>query len=472
MLWSESCLLLLFYASSSPSSHIITMCPSIESPNQDNDVVNGTHVDGNKAATAATNGFSVEAAPVSVSAKELIGYHEATRFAGDYLAGKVRRTVEQCPGLGRHILDAGFGTALAQTSLSYREWALVTIATLTAVGDVDDQLKVYVTGALTHGATIEEVQDIFKHANSFVGAPRSVNAVRNTHDLLSQWQSGPEPPQLALPEGYTESFVLLGDHETMVRDTGGAGIPIVLIHALSMDGRMWRQVMPLLAASGARVIAYDLRGHGYARGAPLTRDLEHLCADLALLLDRLGVERADIYGASYGGAVAQYFALDYPNRTRSLAAIATGGKAPAVLATRATRAEEHGMDSLVAESVIRWFLPETIAEDTWCVRYARGCVRRARVEDWAAAWRAMARLDCLERLSALQTMPVLSLAGKQDLSATPPMMRAIVDACTGNPNVEYQEVDPGTHMMVMEMPKPVAKKLVAFRSRVDGLVDQ
>ncbi|OAG33913.1 hypothetical protein AYO21_11971 [Fonsecaea monophora] len=449
------------------------MSPSIESPNGDNGAVNGTHIENDKISATPTNKSSVETAPpASVSAKELIGYHEASRFAGEYLAGKVRRTVEQCPGLGRHILDVGFGTAMAQTSLSYREWALVSIATLTALGDVDDQLKVYVTGALTHGATIEEIQDIFQHANSFAGAPRSVNAVRHTHDLLSQWQSGSEPRQLPLPKGYTESIVLLGDHETMVRDTGGSGIPIVLIHALSMDGRMWRQVLPLLAAPDTRVIAYDLRGHGYARGAPLTRDLEHLCADLALLLNRLGVERADIYGASYGGAVAQYFALDYPQRTRSLAAIATAGKAPAVLATRATRAEEHGMDSLVAESVIRWFLPETIAQDTWCVRYARGCVRRARVEDWAAAWRAMAQLDCLERLPTLKTMPVLSLAGKQDLSATPPMMKAIADACTGNPNVEYHEIDPGTHMMVMEMPKPVAEKLAAFRKKVDGLVDK
>jgi hypothetical protein len=104
---------------------------------------------------------SVAAAPASVSAKELIGYHEASRLAGDCLAGKVRRTVAQCPGLGRHILDVGFGTALARTRLSYRELALVTIATMTAVGDFDDQLKVYVTGALTHGATIVEVQDIF-----------------------------------------------------------------------------------------------------------------------------------------------------------------------------------------------------------------------------------------------------------------------------------------------------------------------
>jgi 3-oxoadipate enol-lactonase len=390
---------------------------------------------------------------------EQVGYHEAFRFGGDHLKNNVARVVEQHPGLGRAILD-GFATNLGGTVVSYREWALLSIATLTAMGDTSDQLNVYVEGAFRHGATREEVLDVFKHANAFVGAPRSVNAARSTWNLLSTlW---PESPQ----DGYQEHIIRMGDHDTLVRDSHGAGVPIVLVHALSMDGRMWRDVFSQIAATGVRVIAYDLRGHGHARGAPLTRDLEHLCSDLELLLDALRIDKADICGASYGGAVAQYFALDYPDRTRSLSVLATAGKATPVLATRADRAEQDGMDSLVAESIIRWFLTETIAEDTWCVRYARGCVRRARVEDWAAAWRAMARLDCLERLPALK-VPVLVLSGRQDASSTTSMMKAIAAACT-NTDAQFEEVDPGTHMMVMEMPKPVADKLIAFREKVDG----
>ncbi|KIW30861.1 uncharacterized protein PV07_02554 [Cladophialophora immunda] len=388
---------------------------------------------------------------------ETMGYHEAFRFGGDHLANNVARVVEQNPGLGRGVLDA-FGVNMAQTALGYREWALLSLASLTAMGDTSDQLRVYVEGAARHGATREEVQDVFRHAQAFVGAPRAVNAVRSTWSLWSTlW------PESA--HGYTENIVRLGDHETLVRDSQGPGVPVVLIHALSMDHRMWREVFPQLAATGARVIAYDLRGHGYARGASLTRSLEHLCADLELLLDTLGIESADIYGASYGGAVAQYFALDYPQRTRSLAVLATAAKAPEVLASRATRAEQNGMESLVPESIIRWFLPETIAQDTWCVRYARACVRRARVEDWAAAWRAMAQLDCVDRLQELK-VPVLVLSGKQDASSTTAMMKEIAEACKGT-TADFVEVDPGTHMMVMEMSKPVAEALIRFRESVE-----
>ncbi|KAJ9637068.1 hypothetical protein H2204_004992 [Knufia peltigerae] len=417
--------------------------------------VNGEQVQAGQK-TSPPNGQK-PAASSAMRAVEQIGYHEATRFGGHHLAENVSRVVDQNPGLGRSILEA-FGVNLANTVFSYREWALMTIGVLTAMGDTGDQLNVYVRGAIQHGATREEIQDVFKHANSFSGAPRSVNAVRATWSLISSLL--PENPL-----GYKEHIVRLGDHDTLVRDSSGPGVPIILIHALSMDSRMWREVFLPMAATGSRIIAYDLRGHGYARGAPLTESLEHLCKDLELLLDNMGIEAADIYGASYGGAVAQYFALDYPHRTRSLAVLATAGKAPEVLGTRATRAEQDGMDSLVAESVIRWFLPETIAEDTWCVRYARGCVRRARVEEWAAAWRAMATLDCLDRLKELR-IPVLVLSGRQDLSSTTPMMKAIAEACK-NTDARFEEVDPGTHMMVMEQPKPVADKLIAFREAVD-----
>lgn len=64
---------------------------------------------------------------------------------------------------------------------------------------------------------------------------------------------------------------------------------------------MWKDVLPKLA-SAARIIAYDMRGHGQARGAP-TESLDHLAKGLLILMDTLGIEKAEVYGASYGGGV-------------------------------------------------------------------------------------------------------------------------------------------------------------------------
>ena len=57
---------------------------------------------------------------------------------------------------------------------------------------------------------------------------------------------------------------------------------------------------------------------------------------------------------------------------RSLGLIATVIQAPArELAARSVDAEQQGMETRVAKSLIRWFLPETIAQNSWMVRYAR-----------------------------------------------------------------------------------------------------
>src|SRR5437016_3882998 len=79
----------------------------------------------------------------------------------------------------------------------------------------------------------------------------------------------------------------------------GASDPVVLIHGLTLDHRMWEpQVGPL--AQHYRVIRYDLRGFGQSsdprKGVPY-----HDRVDLEALLDALMIETAHLVGLSRGG---------------------------------------------------------------------------------------------------------------------------------------------------------------------------
>lgn len=360
----------------------------------------------------------------------------------------------QNPQLARFILDDGVGEVMGNTVLGYRDWAMLTLAVLVAIGDASDQLDVYVQAALRHGATEDEVFDVVNLACGYIGAPRAVNAARKLADRLSANRG-------SLPfRG--ETIVDVGDHETMVLDTGGEGVPMLLIHVLGLDHRFWRAIIPALAQHG-RVIAYDLRGHGRARGATLTTSLEQLAEDAQNILDECGVKVADVYGSSYGGAIAQHLALAHPDRVRSLALLGTAARSPREpIEARAAAAEAQGMDAQVAPSLTRWFLPETIAEDHWAVRYARACVRRAQVAEWAAAWRAMSKLDVLDRLRELDR-PTLVLSGAQDLSTPPETMRPIAETL---PHAQFVSINPGSHLMALEQPGAVAEALIGFRIRV------
>ena len=54
-----------------------------------------------------------------------------------------------------------------------------------------------------------------------------------------------------------------GDGVTLrARDWGGGGQPLVLLHGLASNARIWDGVAPRLVGAGLRVVALDLRGHG------------------------------------------------------------------------------------------------------------------------------------------------------------------------------------------------------------------
>ncbi|MCP5144916.1 MAG: alpha/beta fold hydrolase [Gammaproteobacteria bacterium] len=127
------------------------------------------------------------------------------------------------------------------------------------------------------------------------------------------WQPIPMPEQVDATEG----FIDVNGVKLWYWDTGGDGEPVVLLHPGSQSSEIWGYQQPYLAAAGYRVIAYSRRG--VYRSEPGTQeDRGTAAADLAALLDRLGVERAHIIGAAAGGGTALAFTLNHPERALSL----------------------------------------------------------------------------------------------------------------------------------------------------------
>ena len=124
---------------------------------------------------------------------------------------------------------------------------------------------------------------------------------------------------LALPDGETLAYVPLG---------APGGQPVVLIHGYTDSARDWLPLLPYLDA-GQRLILVDLRGHGGSGKPECCYTRVDFAYDIKLLLDALGVARADIVGHSLGSIIAQTFAEYWPQRTRRLVLISsTGGQAP------------------------------------------------------------------------------------------------------------------------------------------------
>ncbi len=123
------------------------------------------------------------------------------------------------------------------------------------------------------------------------------------------------------------------------RDWGGSGAPVVLLHGLASNARIWDLTAPLLARR-FRVLALDQRGHGLSAKPVLSAvegpvlsavegpddgyDFPSISGDLAAFIEALGLERPGLVGHSWGGNVALQFAADYPEAVAWLALVDGG----------------------------------------------------------------------------------------------------------------------------------------------------
>lgn len=108
----------------------------------------------------------------------------------------------------------------------------------------------------------------------------------------------------------------------------GAGHPLLMIHGSGPGVSAWanwRLVMPALAQQ-ARVIAPDMAGFGFSeRPNGYAYSMDNWVAQAVGLLDALDIERADLVGNSFGGALALALAIRHPDRVRRLVLMGSVG---------------------------------------------------------------------------------------------------------------------------------------------------
>ena len=133
--------------------------------------------------------------------------------------------------------------------------------------------------------------------------------------------AAPVPP-LPLPAGRTVHLARRG--EVFVRDTGGDGPAVLLVHGWMFPSDLnWLQTYRPLAQAGYRVLAMDLRGHGRGLRSADRFRLRDCADDAAALLTALDVPHALVVGYSMGGPVTQLLAQRHPERVRGFVLCAT-----------------------------------------------------------------------------------------------------------------------------------------------------
>jgi len=245
--------------------------------------------------------------------------------------------------------------------------------------------------------------------------------------------------------------------------TDGKGPSAVFVHGQGGDLRSWDRLWPYLTGS-QRLVRYDLRDYG---GSYSTSEHEFTHSqDLAELIEALKVEKCDLVGISMGGGIALSFALDHPERVRSLTLISPQIAAwewseewqahwqPIIDAARAGNMKqakqmwfEHPMFATTRASEAAVDLREEIERFTGLA--------------WQFDRHALVIPD-IERVHSLQ-VPTLLLSGTKDMEEFQ-LMADILAA--SSERVQHVYVPEAGHLAHMEKPQFCASHITDFWQRI------
>jgi len=243
----------------------------------------------------------------------------------------------------------------------------------------------------------------------------------------------------------------------------GAGPPLLLLHGAGAGGDVFGLLAPRLV-DHCRILIPDLRGHGRGGSLPGPLGAEAVAADLAPALDALGVESVHILGHSHGGAAAQAFARDHPDRVRSLVLVG------AYTIQRLSRWERAA--GLLAPPIVEALGAGRLA---WLIHRSRSAGGGRRLSPdaaailaalvaendagrVAAALRAARPFDSRGWLEKIQ-VPTLVVAGAADHVVSPEQARLLA---AGIPRARLRVLPDGGHMLPLSHPAELAAILMEW----------
>ena len=247
------------------------------------------------------------------------------------------------------------------------------------------------------------------------------------------------------------------------RDEGPRkGPAVVFSNSLGTDFRIWRPMLPHLPDS-LRIVRYDKRGHGLSDCPPGPWTIEDHAADLAGLMDRLGVRDAVVVGLSVGGMIAQALAAARPDLTRALVLCDTAAKigTAQIWDERLAAIEAGGIEAQADAIMVRWFT-EPFREDRARLAPWRAMLTRTPLAGYVETGRAIRDADLRAAAPSL-ALPVLAVAGRQDGSTPPEVVRATAELI---PGARFEVIEDCAHIPCVEQPAALGRLIAGFLRQI------
>ena len=250
----------------------------------------------------------------------------------------------------------------------------------------------------------------------------------------------------------------LADIDVHYREDGKPdGAPVVFANSLGTDLRLWDAVIPHLP-KGLRYIRYDKRGHGLTTCPPAPYSMGTLVADAERLLDHLNVRDAVFVGLSIGGMIAQGLAVKRMDQVRAMVLSNTAMKigTPEMWQDRIDAVRAGGIEALQSSILERWF--STQFRGTPEIAIWKEMLTRQPAEGYIGCSAAISGTD-FHTTTASLTLPTLAIAGSEDGSKPPDLVRETAELVKGS---RFELIRGAGHLPCVEKPQEYAQILTSF----------
>lgn len=237
------------------------------------------------------------------------------------------------------------------------------------------------------------------------------------------------------------------------------GMPLVFIHSLGTELRIWDGVVPHFAEA-FRLIRYDLRGHGMSDSPSGPYSIQDHAIDLMGLLAALQVESAILVGISVGGMIAMSFAASYPEQVKAVVLCDTGptiGTVP-LWNERIAAVWQSGMDSIGDAILARWLTPAYAAHHPAEYCGYHNMFIRTPVTGYIATCEAIRDADLSDTVRQIKTK-TLVLCGSDDKVTPPELGRSLAEML---PDARFALIDNAAHLPCIEQGDATVSLIKAF----------
>lgn len=284
-----------------------------------------------------------------------------------------------------------------------------------------------------------------------------------------------------MPDGVTYGDLTTPDGGTIHYAEKGAGRPLVLFHGVTLRHDVWAPQFHQLA-DRYRVIAVDLRGHGWSRPGRNGFGMACLADDVATVLESLDLHGAILAGHSMGGMTVMHFCGDHrevlDERVAGVALVATSSHqtVPPYLLSLARNALTEAQARLTSGGA----LPGRHLVSRRAVRLVFGAAPSPKAVDLVTEMTrsipdehllgslgGVVDHDAREALRSTRT-PSLVVVGSRDILTPPTAARALARLL---PGCDFVLLPRAGHQLMQERPEELAELLDALVERVTGEAD-